>query len=276
MTGDSASVHLPAGGVVAINHDARDAVDRALRKARLAAFPPGEFVGQESFMPASDILRLAEHASIGPGTSVLDLCCGVGGPGLLIAQRLGCSYFGVDASASAVRIAETRARDLDCRFDVAKVPPLPAGKWDVVLLFETMLAFPDKRSLLQHIGSALSPGGRFLFTVEEGEPLSDHERATMPESGTVWLTPLRHLQSELRAAGMTVTLQVDCSHVHQAIAQRLFEELRADAADIAGQLGAATLDSLVTAHRLWSEWLRSGRVRKFAIVAERSAAVAGG
>lgn len=227
-------------------------------------------------MPASDILRLAERASIGSGTSVLDLCCGVGGPGLLIARRLGCNYFGVDASASAVRIAQSRARDLDCRFDVAEVPPLPAGRWDVVLLFETMLAFPDKRSLLQHVGSALPPGGRFVFTVEEGAPLSDQERAAMPESGTVWLTSLTQLQSELRAAGMAVTVQVDCSDVHQAIAQRLFEELRADATDIAEHLGAETLDSLLTAHRLWSDWLRAGRVRKFAIVAERSAEVADG
>ena len=257
-------------GVVAINHDARAAVDRALHKARVSAYPPGEFVGQESFMRASDILRLAEHAGIGSGTSVLDACCGVAGPGVLIARKFGCSYYGVDASASAVRVARARARGLDCRFDVARLPPLPTGVYDVVLLLETMLAFPDKRSLLRHISSALRPGGRFVFTVEEGEPLSERERTSMPESGTVWLTRLRELQSHLQAARMTVTLQLDCSHAHQVIAQRFYDALGTNATDISRHLGAEALDSLLTAHRLWSDWLRIGRVRKFALVAQRT------
>lgn len=255
-------------GVVALNRDAREAYDRALHKARVSAYLPGEFVGQESFMRATDILRLAGRAGIGPGTSVLDLCCGVGGPGLLIARHYGCDYHGVDASASAVRIAQARARDVQCRFDVAEVPPLPAGRYDVVLLLETMLAFPDKRDLLRHVAAALPLGGRFAFTVEEGSPLTDRERASMPESGTVWLTPLAELQCLLKAAGFSVTLQVECTHLHQAIAQRLYDELRADAGDISRTLGAGTLDSLLTSHRMWSDWLRTGRVRKFAVVAE--------
>ena len=261
----------PSGpGVVAINHDAREAVDRALGKTRLSAYPPGEYAGQESFMRATEIVRLAERAGIGPGSSVLDLCCGVGGPGLLITSTFGCKYHGVDASASAVRIAEVRAGDLNCHFEVARVPPLPAGDFDVVLLFETMLAFPDKHDLLQHIGAALPEGGRFVFTVEEGDPLSDQERMTMPESNTVWLTPLAELQVQLSAAGLSVIWQVDSSQAHQEIAQRLCHELSSEAADIRGQLGAQAFEALLTAHQLWSDWLRTGRVRKFAIVAERT------
>jgi cyclopropane fatty-acyl-phospholipid synthase-like methyltransferase len=257
------------GGVVAVNHDARDLVDDALRTARLAAYPPGEFVGQESFMRASEIRQLAERAGIGPDSRVLDLCCGAGGPGVLIAREFGCSYYGVDASASAVRLARGRARDVDCHFDVAEIPPLPAGGYDVVLLFETMLAFPDKRELFGHVAAALPPGGRFVFTVEEGEPLSESERASMPDSGTVWLAPLAELRAHLQAAGLHVTVEAECTRAHQEIAQRLYDAFRADATGISARLGPATLESLLSAHRLWSEWLRTGRVRKFALVAER-------
>ena len=260
-------------GVVAINHDARDVIDRALHKARVAAYPPGEFIGQESFMRATEIVRLARHAGIGPTTSVLDLCCGVAGPGLLIARQFGCRYHGVDASESAIRIAKGRARGLDSRFDVAEIPPLPSGIFDVVLLFETMLAFPDKRDLLRHIAAALPAGGRVAFTVEEGAPLTAQERASMPEAGTVWLIPLSELQSQLRAAGLTVTVQEDVSQSHQAIAQRLHDEMSADETEIGRQVGADTVDSLLTAHRLWSDWLGTGRVRKLAMVAERTPAV---
>ena len=74
-----------------------------------AAFGPDEYVEQESFIRASEIRKLAEHAAVGRGVSVLDLCCGVGGPGRFLTRELGCDYLGVDASASAVAVARERA-----------------------------------------------------------------------------------------------------------------------------------------------------------------------
>ncbi len=52
----------------------------ALERARAAAFPAGEYAGQESFMRASEISALARAAGVGPGVRVLDLCCGTAGP----------------------------------------------------------------------------------------------------------------------------------------------------------------------------------------------------
>ena len=34
--------------------------------------------------------------------------------------------------------------------------------------------------------------------------------------------------------------------------------------------GIRDIDDLLTSHRLWSRWLRQGRVRKFALVAEKA------
>jgi SAM-dependent methyltransferase len=263
-------VRTVPSGTVAINNAYRDRVDRALRSARLSAFGPSEFVGQESFMQASDILRLADQAGIGPRTRVLDVCCGVGGPGLLIARTFGCAYHGIDASDSAIGIARRRAGDLSCRFDVARVPPLPSGPYDVVLLLETLLAFADKPALLRRVFEALPAGGRFVFTLEEGEPLSDAERATMPDADTVWLTPLPTMLSQLEAAGLRVSRQAECTESHLDVAQRLHREFAADAANISDCIGSDGLRSLMAAHRLWIDWLECGRVRKFALVAERS------
>ena len=173
-----------------MTQDERAPYDRALQRARESAYAPGEFVGQESFMRAGEIRALAVRARIAPGTSVLDLCCGVAGPGRFITRELGCTYLGVDASASAIDIARERAGDLPCRFEVSQIPPLPAGPFDVVLLLETMLAFPEKEPLLREIAGALATGGRFAFTLEEGPPLTAAERDAMPDADTVWLTPL--------------------------------------------------------------------------------------
>lgn len=234
---------------------------RALERARSSAYAPGEFVGQESFMTAGEIRALAVQAGIGPGVTVLDVCCGVAGPGRLLVQELGCVYLGVDASASAVAVARERARDLPCRFAIAQVPPLPAGSFEVVLLLETMLAFEDKDTLVREIAAALRPGGRFAFTLEEGAPLTAAERAAMPNSDTVWLTPLDEMIASLERAGLAVTWLQDHSRAHRATAHAL-------AGAYTRRTGRWAVDDLVAAHRLWVEWLDEGRVRKLALVAE--------
>jgi SAM-dependent methyltransferase len=251
-----------------VRQDLRAPFDRALGRARVAAYAPGEFVGQESFMTAGEIRTLAAHAGIGAATRVLDLCCGIAGPGRLLTRELGCDLLGVDASASAVAIAREQAGDLLCRFAVGEIPPVPAGPFDIVLLLETMLAFEDKDTLVGQIAAALRPGGRFAFTLEEGQSLTDEERAAMPDADTVWLTPLDEMTASLERAGLVLTWREDHSLAHRLQAQALTEAFAADAEGIAAQVGVRALDELLAAHRLWIDWLGTGRVRKLALVAE--------
>jgi SAM-dependent methyltransferase len=253
-----------------MNQDERAPFVRALQCARASAYAPGEFVEQESFMRAGEIRALAGEAGVAPGVSVLDLCCGIAGPGRFITRELGCTYLGVDSSSSAVDIARERAGDLACRFEVARIPPIPPGPFDVVLLFETMLAFPDKEMLLKEISRALRPGGRFAFTMEEGLPLTEAERQRMPDADTVWLIPLSEMLTCLERVGLGVRWKKDCSRSHRAVADSLIKAFAADATAIAGQVGCRALEELLAAHRLWSDWLRDGRVRKIAFVAEKT------
>jgi ubiquinone/menaquinone biosynthesis C-methylase UbiE len=255
-----------------MKQDERAPFVQALQRARLSAYAPGEFVDQESFMRASEILSLARHAAIAPGVSVLDLCCGVAGPGRFITSQLGCTYLGLDYSSSAIEIARERAGDLACRFEVSRIPPIPPGPFDVVLLLETMLAFPDKETLLREISRALTMGGRFAFTMEEGQPLTETERESMPDADTVWLSPLADMRSSLERVGLQVRWQDECSQSHQAMVDSLISAFVSQASEIAAQIGRRALEELLAAHRLWSDWLRGGRVRKFAFVAEKTEA----
>ena len=224
--------------------------DRALRRARPSAYGDGEFVGQESFMRAGEILALARRAGIGPGVSVLD-------------------YLGVDASTSALAIAADRAGDLDCEFVVGQVPPVPSGPFDVVLLLETLLAFADKEVLLKEVAGVLGDGGRFAFTMEEGDPLTEAERQRMPDADSVWLVPRDDLVALLERVGLRVRWEQDCSRSHLEVAEAMTRALVDDAAYIAAHVGQRALDDLLDAHRLWTDWLRAGRVRKLAFVAEK-------
>jgi len=240
-----------------------------LERAQAAAFPAGEYVGQESFMRAGEVRTLADRAGVGRGVSVLDLCCGVAGPGRMITAESGCRYLGVDHSASALAVARELASNLSCRFEQAHIPPLPEGRFDVVLLLETMLAFPDKHALADEVARALEPGGRFAFTVEEGPRLSEQERTLMPGADTVWPIQLAQLTDVLRGAGLTVTWWREYSSSHQATAAALLRCYRADALQIAEQIGTRATADLITSHQLWADWLGSGRVRKYAMVAEK-------
>jgi SAM-dependent methyltransferase len=241
----------------------------ALERARAAAFPEAEYVGQESFMRAGEIRTLAHQARIGADVSVLDLCCGMAGPGRMVTAESGCHYLGVDHSASALAAARELAANLPCRFEQAHLPPLPKGRFEVVLLLETILAFPDKEALVGEVVRALEPGGRFALTVEEGRPLTQQEGALMPGADSVWLIGLAELTGVLRRAGLTVLWRQECSSSHHAIATALHRCYRVESAQIAEQIGTQATAELITAHRLWSDWLGSGRVRKFAMVAEK-------
>ena len=251
-----------------MRHDQQAPFLSALEQARAAAYPAGEYVGQESFMRAGEVRTLAHQARIGPGVSVLDLCCGVAGPGRMITAESGCRYLGVDHSASALAAAQELAGNLPCRFEQAHLPPLPQGCFEVVLLLETMLAFPDKEALVSEVERVLEPGGRFAFTVEEGRPLTQQERARMPAADTVWPIELAELTGVLRGAGLMVIWRQEYSSSHHAIATALHRCYRADSSQIAGQIGTQATEDLITAHQLWSDWLGNGRVRKFAMVAE--------
>ena len=220
-------------------------------------------------MRAGEIRTLAHLAGVGRGVSVLDLCCGVAGPGRMITAESGCHYLGVDHSASALTIARELASNLPCRFQQAHIPPLPEGRFEVVLLLETMLAFPDKDALAGEVARARVRGGRFAFTVEDGEQLTEQERALMPGADTVWPSELAKLTGVLREAGLTVTWRLECSSSHQATAAALLRCYRADSRQIAAEIGTRAAADLITSHRLWSDWLGSGRVRKFAMVAEK-------
>ncbi len=241
----------------------------ALEEARVTAYPPGEHVGQESFMTAGEIRALAERAGIHRGDRVLDLCCGVAGPGRLVAAETGCDYVGVDEDSTAIDAARRAAEGLRCRFEVRRVPPLPPGEVDVVLLLETLLAFRDKGPLIAAIAERLRPGGRFALTVEEGPPLTESEREQMPASDTVWPIPVPQLLALLERHGLRVRSVDEHTRAHRAAAAALADAFEQHRPRIAAAIGERAIDDLITAHRCWVRWLDSGRVRKLSLVAVR-------
>lgn len=255
--------------MIAGGTDDRRRVVAALARARRRAYRPEPYAGQESFVSIREVLALARAAGVGPGTRILDLCCGVGAPGRLVACATHCRLLGVDRSPGALALAAESARP-GARFVAAEVPRLPfGGRFDVVLLVETVLAFPDKGALVAEVARLLAAGGRFALTLEEGAPLTPAERRAMPAGETVWPVELASLRRTLEGAGFAVTSVADHTAAHALRARRLARAFEEDREAISAALGEASLEALVASHRLWAAWLAVGRVRKLALVFAR-------
>ncbi|HEX5416358.1 MAG TPA: methyltransferase domain-containing protein [Chloroflexota bacterium] len=253
---------------------ARERWVRALRSAAADSFGPGEYVGQESFVTASEARELARAADIKAEDRVLDLCCGTGGLTCHVAEAIGCRILGVDRSPTAIRLARVAASAPHVRprvgFLVADATRLPlAGPVDAALLFETTLAIKDKGALLTEIRRVLRPGARFGLTVEEGIPFDRAEREGLSHADAVWLIPEEAFAALCKVRGFRLVWQEDHTAQHAVVAEHLLDAYERQRAEVAERIGSDLCDRLIADHRGWVHWLTTRRVRKLVIVVER-------
>jgi SAM-dependent methyltransferase len=146
---------------------ATSAVDEIMN--RHMGFPPGTRAGT---VPAEAIPELAGELRLTPGSTLLDLACGRGGYGLLIARDTGASLIGVDFSAQALTEAREQAarigvRDAGFRVGELTATGLPDASVEAVLCTDA-IQFPDEPADgYDEIRRVLKPGGRVVLTCWE-------------------------------------------------------------------------------------------------------------
>jgi SAM-dependent methyltransferase len=154
---------------------ATPAVDEIMN--RHMGFAPGTRAGT---VPAEAIPELAGELRLMPGSTLLDLACGRGGYGLLIAQQTGASLVGVDFSAQALAEAREQAARMGmsaASFRVGELTAtgLPPACVEAVLCTDAIQFADDPAGAYAEIRRILKPGGRVVLTC--WEPLDrDDER----------------------------------------------------------------------------------------------------
>lgn len=112
--------------------------------------------------------RLADEAGFRPGTKVLDVGCGVGGPALNLAEYSGIHVTGINIVECQLEIARQRARERglaeQTRFMICDAMKMefPDESFDAVYLFEAGCHVPDKQRLYNECARVLKPGGCFV------------------------------------------------------------------------------------------------------------------
>jgi len=143
---------------------ATPAVDEIMN--RHTGFPPGTRAG---ILPAQAVPELAGELRLTPGSTLLDLACGRGAYGLLIAREAGASLIGVDFSAQALAEAAEQAARLGVsgasfRAGELTATGLPGASVEAVLCTDA-IQFPDEPAVAYaEIRRVLKPGGRAVLT----------------------------------------------------------------------------------------------------------------
>lgn len=163
-----------AQDIVARHYRAADVEERILSAVRRLGGDP-EKLNWQDIAPADEFhiggapaaLRLATAAGIGPGTTVLDIGSGIGGPARLFAAQLGATVEGVDLIPEFVDVAISLTRrcglEHQVGFTAASAVDLPFADavFDAACLLHVGMNVPDKELLFSEAARVIRPGGSF-------------------------------------------------------------------------------------------------------------------
>jgi SAM-dependent methyltransferase len=138
--------------------------------------------------------------------TVLDLGCGVGGPGRFLVDHFGCSVVGVDLLPLRVEIAEaltatTGLSDrISYRVDEATSLSLDDASFNQVWMLDVSMHIRAKRALFGEIARVLEPGGLLVMHDQTG-PLPSAMRPVMRMAPYI-APPLPQLVRYVEDSGM--------------------------------------------------------------------------
>lgn len=153
---------------------------------------------------------LAELAAFKPGTRVLDVGSGLGGPARFLAVTYGCDVTGVDLMPEFCAVASELSRRTGLaertRFRQGNATALSFddGAFDCVWTIQAQMNIPDKRRLYSEIARVLCVGGQLVFQdicAGDGRPLDFPVPWATEASQSHLITP-QDLRALLGAIGL--------------------------------------------------------------------------
>lgn len=214
MSQDSASHHAVTAHYT--RPDLLRAIFAALEKAGKdpGALEPEDLAPMDEFhiRGREATLELAQAAGLGPGTRVLDVGSGIGGPSRCLARTFGCRVVGVDLTEELCRVAQELAARTGLAGSVryrqgdACALPFEDGAFDAVWTQHVAMNIADKPRLYGEMARVLRPGGTLaIYDVLAAGPGPIHLPVPWARDAAAnHLATEAHLRELLAAAGCEV------------------------------------------------------------------------
>jgi SAM-dependent methyltransferase len=240
----------------------------------------GEDLGQSSWLTAREWLEFADWLGIGPGTDVLEVGSGSGGPAVYLAASRHCRVTGVDINEHGIRnaraLAESRGLSDRVRFqtvDASRPLPFDDAGFDAVVSNDAMCHIADRVAALREWHRVLRPGGRALFTdamVLTGI-VSHEELATRSSIGFYLFVPPGVNERLLRDAGFRVLSAEDVTGNAEEIASRWHDARARHREPLVAREGETNFDGLQRFLRCVHTLSVERRLSRYAYLAEKPA-----
>lgn len=191
-----------------------------LELAELAALDEFHALGR----PAT--VALAELADVEPGTSVLDVGAGIGGPARMLADRYGAKVTALDATDRFCRLNErlTKASGLAGAVSVVRSDalelPFADESYELVWVQALLQNIADKAGLLAEIARVLVPGGRLAMFESVAGPAGPPRHFPVPwadDSSESFLVCAAELRELIATAGLQTLVWNEGSAVQAGI-----------------------------------------------------------
>lgn len=171
---DEVAVHYGSGG------DLAAAIAAGLERAgkRLDALTSADLASVDEFhiRGRKATLELAGQMQLCPGSHVLDIGSGLGGPARAVAETYGCRVTGIDLTEAFCAAAKVLSDWLDLggrvAFERGDATDLPFadGRFDAAMTIHAAMNIAAKPRLYEEARRVLKPGGRFaVYDVLQGE-----------------------------------------------------------------------------------------------------------
>jgi ubiquinone/menaquinone biosynthesis C-methylase UbiE len=214
---DTVEQHYAAdGGLVAAIAAALRAAGRDLNRlstADLASVDEFHIRGREATVEIADAL------GVGPGNTLLDIGCGLGGAARALAELCGCSVVGVDLTPAFCEAATEMSRwtglDELTSFQMGDATALgfADASFDGAMTIHAAMNIPDKPAMYRAAHRVIRPGGTFVvYDVLQG----DGGEVVYPvpwarEPSISHLATAEDMRVMLTAAGFEVVAEHDSS-----------------------------------------------------------------
>lgn len=240
---------------------------------------PGFLEGPDDDVRAAALratARLADLAGIGPGQSVLETACGVGGSARYLAAR-GARVIATNIARSQLAIAREwtvgKPGAERIRYDYADYHALPYGdaSFDVYWCQDSLLFSTDRPRALAEAARVVRPGGAVAISdlVVVGAP-DARTTALLAEISAPGFWSAEDYREGLTATGFTVTAVEDWSRHVAPSFDRIAAEIAAKRESLAAIAGEAEVAATLERYALWRRAAGTGNLGWAALVGTRT------